>query len=404
MKAYLDVLKEVVDTGILENNRTGVKAKSVFALNFKHDLADGFPLLTTKKINPRQVFGEMFAFLTGATNTEDFRKFGCTIWDAWGLKKDYVNVVRNDTDELIKQLAEYDGVTVEEVKSVLDDLAVKRAKWEEEKITIVEELSKVEEFDAEKYGNAMADHMAKQPQSFHDILRDRGIKLSHQDVLFHKGELGPIYGKKWLEWRAQNGQTINQIKNIAETLNTDRTSRRMVVTGWDPEDVPANRYVKNPITDVAVTNSDESVQAAILSGKQALPPCHLMFILQTQWREGDVVPRLNLNLIMRSTDVPIGLPFNIASYALLLMLIAKSHGMDPGVLAINMTDCHVYEDQLELAAMQLTREPGELPTLTIPDGIHYDQPETLTPENLDRLLEGLTGYEPQAFIKYPTAV
>ncbi len=113
---------------------------------------------------------------------------------------------------------------------------------------------------------------------------------------------------------------------------------------------------------------------------------------------------LNMHVIMRSTDVPVGLPFNIASYAFLMEMIAKDFGFIAGVLSIDMTNCHIYEDQLELVNGQLERIPTDLPKFKMPEGIRFDDPSTLTRENVDRMVEAIEGYTPQAFIKFPVAV
>jgi len=177
------------------------------------------------------------------------------------------------------------------------------------------------------------------------------------------GDLGPVYGKQWRDWEGPDGRRFDQLAALVETINTNPGSRRQIVSAWNPADV----------------------------GKMALPPCHLLF--QTHVANG----RLSLQLYQRSADVFLGVPFNIASYALLTHLLSRQCGLEPGDFVWTGGDCHLYSNHLDQARLQLSREPRTLPTLTIKgradtiDGYAYDDFE-------------IAGYDPHPHIAAPVAV
>ena len=232
MKQYLDLLKHVLDHGVAKSDRTGTGTRSVFGYQMRFDLAEGFPLLTTKKLHLRSIIHELLWFLRGETNIRYLNENRVKIWDEWA--------------------------------------------------------------DAE-------------------------------------GELGPVYGKQWRSWTAPDGRCIDQITDVVNAIRTNPDSRRLIVTAWNPADVT----------------------------QMALPPCHLLF--QFYVAEG----RLSCQLYQRSADVFLGVPFNIASYALLTMMVAQVTGLEAGDFVHTLGDTHLYDNHLEQAALQLTREPRPLPQMKI---------------------------------------
>lgn len=232
MRAYLDLMERVLDRGTPQHDRTGTGTLSLFGHQLRFDLADGFPLLTTKKLHFRSILIELLWFLRGDTNVSWLRDRGVTIWDEWA-----------DAD----------------------------------------------------------------------------------------GDLGPVYGKQWRDWAAPDGSQIDQLAALVRQIVGDPSSRRQIVTAWNPADLP----------------------------RMALAPCHCLF--QTQVANG----RLSLQLYQRSADIFLGLPFNIASYAILVHLLADQCGLTPGELIWTGGDCHLYTNHLDQARLQLGRTPGPLPRLEI---------------------------------------
>ena len=410
MKPYLDVLRDVRDNGTVKGNRTGVGTKYLFSKNFRCDLRDGFPLLTTKKINPLRVIGELFGFLRGATTVQEFQELGSNIWDAWGLEDDYYRIVQLPITEYAGKLAEHKGITKDEANEELAKIEQAFADWQAEMDAVIAKVSnneivgETEEQTMMLCSEATNEVMVKKPKTVVEYLKDQGVDIFVKDIIYPQGYLGPIYGQQWTGWETSKGEVINQLKRVAHQLEHHPLSRRIIWTGWNPEFVPADKYEMIPNTNRPVNNSSDNVQASIMDGKQTLPPCHLMTILDVDVDNEKQESILNMHVIMRSTDVPVGLPFNIASYAFLMEMIAKDFGFIAGVLSIDMTNCHIYEDQLELVNGQLERIPTELPKFKMPEGIRFDDPSTLTRENVDRMVEAIEGYTPQAFIKFPVAV
>ncbi len=259
MKQYLDLIRHVLDHGEERSDRTGTGTLSVFGVQARYDMREGFPLLTTKKVLFPAVVRELLWFLRGSTNINDDLTQHTPIWDAWA-----------------------------------DD----------------------------------------------------------------NGELGPIYGYQWRNW---GGTGIDQIQGALDLIKNDPTSRRIIVSAWNVADVP----------------------------KMKLPPCHTMFQFYVQ--RG----RLDCQLYQRSADLALGVPFNIASYALLTTMMAKECGLEPGVFVHTMGDAHIYVNHIEGLKIQLEREPLERPTLTIAD------------KPLFELGYGdiqLHGYQHHPFIKFAVAV
>ncbi|HOV04198.1 MAG TPA: thymidylate synthase, partial [Kaistiaceae bacterium] len=236
MKAYLELVERILQEGVRKEDRTGTGTLSVFGHQMRFDLAEGFPVVTTKKLHLKSIIHELLWFLAGDTNIAYLNANGVSIWNEWA--------------------------------------------------------------DA-------------------------------------NGDLGPVYGHQWRSWPGRDGATIDQIANVVEQIRRNPDSRRLMVTAWNPADVD----------------------------RMALPPCHCLF--QFYVAEG----RLSCQLYQRSADVFLGVPFNIASYALLTMMMAEVTGLRPGEFVHTFGDAHLYTNHLDQARLQLGREPRALPRLKIAPGI-----------------------------------
>ncbi|MGQ0673833.1 MAG: thymidylate synthase [Hyphomicrobium sp.] len=273
MQQYLDLLRRIRDTGVRKTDRTGTGTLSIFGHQMRFDLADGFPLVTTKKLHVKSIVHELIWFLAGDTNVAYLKQNGVRIWDEWA-----------DRD----------------------------------------------------------------------------------------GNLGPVYGKQWRSWAAPDldgpsstgqGRTIDQISEAVATLKSNPDSRRIIVSAWNPADIPS----------------------------MALAPCHCLF--QFYVADG----RLSCQLYQRSADVFLGVPFNIASYALLTLMMAQVTGLKPGDFVHTFGDAHLYLNHLEQADLQLSRSPRPLPQMEI---------EASVTSIFDFRFEHftLTGYDPHPHISAPVAV
>jgi thymidylate synthase len=264
MRQYHDLLDHVMKNGTDRGDRTGTGTRSVFGYQMRFDLADGFPLVTTKKLHVKSIVHELLWFLAGDTNIRYLKENGVSIWDEWA-------------DE--------------------------------------------------------------------------------------NGDLGPVYGAQWRSWPAPDGRQIDQISWLVEEIKTNPNSRRLIVTAWNPAEVD----------------------------RMALPPCHCLF--QFNVTNG----RLSCQLYQRSADIFLGVPFNIASYALLTMMLAQATGLKPGEFIHTLGDAHIYSNHFEQARLQLQRQPKKLPEMRINPAVRdlfafrYEDFE-------------LVGYEADAHIKAPVAV
>ena len=264
MQQYLDLLERVLETGVDRDDRTGIGTRAVFGHQMRFNLADGFPLLTTKKLHIRSIIHELLWFVSGDTNIRYLQENGVSIWDEWA-------------DE--------------------------------------------------------------------------------------NGDLGPVYGKQWRHWQTYDGREIDQLAELVGMIKTNPDSRRLMLTAWNPADV----------------------------SKMALPPCHCLF--QFHVANGC----LSCQLYQRSADIFLGVPFNIASYALLTHMIARICGLQVDEFVHVIGDAHLYNNHFDQAREQISRKPGGLPQLLI----HR------TPESIDGFrFEDfeIIGYDAQSHIAAPIAV
>ncbi|KCZ56622.1 thymidylate synthase [Hyphomonas chukchiensis] len=264
MKQYLDLLSDILENGFERADRTGTGTRAVFGRQMRFDLADGFPMVTTKKLHLRSIIVELLWFLKGDTNIKYLKDNGVSIWDDWA--------------------------------------------------------------DA-------------------------------------NGDLGPVYGKQWRSWAAPDGRVIDQIQWVLDEIRTNPNSRRLIVSAWNPADV----------------------------NEMALPPCHCLF--QFNVMDG----KLNCQLYQRSADIFLGVPFNIASYALLTLMMARATGLEAGEFVHTFGDAHLYLNHVEQAKLQLSREPRPLPSITL----NPDKTDLFGWEYEDFKVEN---YTPHAHIKAPVAV
>src|ERR1700742_759218 len=264
MRQYHDLMERVLKSGVEKRDRTGTGTLSVFGHQMRFDLADGFPMMTTKKLFLKAIIHELLWFLAGDTNVRYLQDHGVGIWDEWA--------------------------------------------------------------DA-------------------------------------NGELGPVYGHQWRSWPDGHGGTIDQIANLISDIRRNPDSRRLIVTAWNPADVP----------------------------KMALPPCHCLF--QFYVANG----KLSCQLYERSADIFLGVPFNIASYALLTMMVAQVTGLRPGAFVHTFGDAHLYLNHVEQAREQLSRTPRPLPRM------HLD-PDVRSIFAFKYEHFKLTGYDPHPHIKAEVAV
>ena len=307
-KEYLDLCKYILDNGIEKEDRTGVGTKSIFGYQMKFDLNNGFPLLTTKKVNFNLVWSELLWFIKGDTNIRFLLENNNNIWNEWAFKK----WVESD---------EYNGPDMTDFghRTLVDEDFAKdykeQMKFFKEKILTDDEFSK-------KYG-----------------------------------DLGNVYGK---QWRNFNG--VDQLKNVIEQIKENPSSRRLIVSSWNPAEVDT----------------------------MALPPCHSLF--QFYVSDG----KLSCQLYQRSGDVFLGVPFNIDSYSLLTILIAKECNLLVGEFVHTLVDAHIYNNHFDQVNEQISRTPYDLPSLKINE---FQSIFDLKISDVE-----LVNYESHPFIKAPIAV
>ncbi len=301
MRQYHDLLRYILDHGDAKADRTGTGTRSVFGYQMRFDLADGFPLLTTKKLNLKAIIYELLWFLAGDTNIRYLVRHGVNIWNEWPFQHWL---------EATGQAADYP-----------------------------------------KYTDAWRDRM----KDFVQRIKDDAAFAAQW------GELGPVYGRQWRDFEG-----VDQIREVLDGIRQNPDSRRLIVSAWNPKDIPG-------------------------MVKAGLPPCHTMF--QFYISGG----RLSCQLYQRSADVFLGVPFNIASYALLTLMVAQVCGLQPGHFVHTFGDVHLYNNHIEQARLQLSRELRSLPVMM------------LNPEVKDLFAFqyedfALSGYDPHPHIKAVVAV
>jgi len=309
-QAYLDLGRKILAEGNDKSDRTGTGTRSVFGHQMRFDLSQGFPLLTTKRVPFGLIKSELLWFLKGDTNIRYLLEHNNHIWDEWAFER------------YIKSEA-YTGPDM----------------------TDFGRRSLVDEAFNEQYQHELKLFCEK-------ILADDAF-----------ADLGHVYGYQWRHWEKSTGGFIDQIKEVIDMIKTTPDSRRLIVSAWNPEDVPT----------------------------MALPPCHTMF--QFYVHEG----RLSCQLYQRSADVFLGVPFNIASYALLTHLIAHETGLEVGDFVHTLGDAHLYSNHMEQMKEQLTRSVRPAPTLQL-------NPEKQSIFDFEMEDITLAGYDPHPTIKAPIAV
>lgn len=313
--SYLNLCKQILENGTKKEDRTGTGTISIFGHQMRFNLSDGFPLLTTKLVPFRLVASELLWFIKGDTNIRYLLKHNNNIWNEWAFQK-WI------------ESEEYSGPD-------MTDFGNRSQRDKEFEKLYIEEMERFKK----------------------RILLDDNFAMKY-------GELGNVYGKQWRAWRTSTGETIDQLKNVIEMIKTNPDSRRLIVSAWNPEDVPSN---------------------------MALPPCHSLF--QFYVSDG----KLSCQLYQRSGDVFLGIPFNIASYALLTHLIAHECGLEVGEFIHTLGDAHIYINHIDQIQTQLNREPRRLPTLEINTNV-----KSIFNFELEDIK--LSGYEPHPAIKAPIAV
>ena len=267
MKQYHDLLRRITSEGIVKGDRTGTGTRSVFGHQMRFNLADGFPLLTTKKVFLKGIIHELLWFLAGDTNIKYLVDNGVHIWD-------------NDAYRYYKELCAEKNI---------------------------------------------------EPISMDEFLAASSTATPSPIDGYAYGDLNHVYGYQWRSWPKPDGSSIDQIRQVIDTIKTNPNSRRMIVSAWNVAEVE----------------------------DMALPPCHVLF--QFYVADG----RLSCQLYQRSADTFLGVPFNIASYALLTMMIAQECGLEAGEFVHTLGDTHLYLNHMEQVAEQLSREPRALPRMRL---------------------------------------
>ena len=296
MKQYLDLLRRIKNEGIVKSDRTGTGTRSVFGHQMRFDLAEGFPLLTTKKVFLKGIIHELLWFLSGDTNIKYLVDNGVHIWDN----------------------------------------------------------------DAFRYYNELCIRHGVLPVDMDTFLKAAQQRIPSPIDGYTFGDLNHVYGYQWRSWPKADGSHIDQIKQVIETIKHNPDSRRMIVSAWNVAEVD----------------------------DMALPPCHVLF--QFYVANG----RLSCQLYQRSADTFLGVPFNIASYALLTMMIAQECGLQPGEFVHTLGDTHLYLNHMEQVEEQLAREPRALPTMRL-------NPDVKSVFDFRFEDFSLEGYDPHPSIKAP---
>jgi len=370
---YLDLVKDILENGYTKGDRTGTGTKSVFGRTIRHSMKDGFPLLTTKKMAFKTMVTELLWFLRGSTNIKYLVDNGCHIWDGDAYKN--YRAKSNDID-LPENL----------FNKMIDDS-------NEKSMFPIDNPNKM--LSQEEFIN----------------------KIKTDDEFAKKwGELGPVYGAQWRRWTKfedesiehnewyKSPRPIDQIANAIHLLKTDPDSRRNLVNAWNVADLPDQVLPPCHYSFQFYTRElDETKRVKLMDkhlgviDKDKLPQHYRLYYTEKQLSEHNIPTRaISLLWNQRSVDVGLGLPFNIASYALLLEIIAKEVNMIPEEVIGNLGDCHIYLNHVDGLKEQLTRTPYELPILDIHPGIlDYDL------DKLEKDMFKILKYESHPAIKLP---
>ena len=356
-KQYQQLLQDIIDYGVEKKDRTGTGTKSIFGYTIRHKMSDGFPLLTTKKIAWKTMVTELLWFLRGDTNIKYLVDNGCHIWDGDAYK----NYLKNHKDNLIGcTIVLSNGISAEITaqhnvnRNVLITTKGRINIEGDDTITILNDTLTQEEFIN---------------------------KIKTDDEFAKKwGELGPIYGKQWRSWEAKLGymgsarydQIIDQIQNLINDLKTNPDSRRLMVNAWNVGEL--DQMVLPPCHyGFQVYTRELSLEERHDIKEQYGFDCRKLAKPSIEQLDAANIPKRAISLMwnQRSVDTFLGLPFNIASYGLLLKIIAKEVNMVPDELIGNLGDVHLYLNHIEQAKEQIDREPFELPKL----GMDYREGE-----------------------------
>lgn len=314
MRQYLNLAQHILDDGIIREDRTGVGTKSIFGHQMRFDLSEGFPLLTTKRVAFSLIKSELLWFLKGDTNIQYLLKHNNHIWDEWAFER-YV------------KSEDYKGPD-------MTDFGLRAQKDETFNQTYQKEMNKFTE----------------------RVLKDDSFAEQF-------GSLGNVYGAQWRSWPTADGETIDQIQKVIDSIKNNPDSRRHIVSAWNPDEIE----------------------------DMALPPCHTLF--QFYVANG----KLSCQLYQRSADVFLGVPFNIASYALLTHLIAYETDLEVGEFVHTLGDAHLYLNHFEQIKRQLRRDTKSLPQLEL-----NSDKKSIFDFEVDDIK--ITNYNPHKGIKAPIAV
>jgi thymidylate synthase len=376
-KSYQALLQDILDNGVVKSDRTGTGTISVFGRQIRHKMSEGFPLLTTKKVHWNSIVTELLWFLRGDTNIKFLLDYDCHIWDGDTYKN-------------------YEKITNDfQLENPIDDFIIK---------TIRGEMIKIETEDGDDY------IILTQKEFINKIKTDNEFAKKW-------GDLGPIYGKQWRQWQGwmdMNGNEkgslwYDQILQLVHSLKTNPDSRRLMVSAWNVGEL--DQMVLPPC------HYGFQVYTRELSEDERYDLCAAQKSKMTAISEEDYVkyniPTRAISLMwnQRSVDTFLGLPFNIASYALLLEIIAKEVNMIPEDLIGNLGDVHLYKNHIEQAKEQIEREPYSLPTIQITERNWYQHQlvkERLGPKTFRDIILSyrpdcfeLIGYESHPKIKAP---
>lgn len=330
MKQYLALMNAIKENGVLTSDRTGVGRIRTFGHQLRFDMADGFPMVTTKKGYFGSVKKELEWMVSGKDSSSELKANGCGIWDMWEVKEDHID------DFIVKYLP---GFTEAEVRLMKHEMMTRYLG----SIGPIYGPNWRSVVNTRDYG--FGNYLNQPLASDHELLAKTEYSNAVISGSISEAEL-PEEG--YLE--SYNHLHLDQLQRAIHLLKTDPYSSRIVVSAWVPDAIPFEGI---------------SPQHNVLLGKGALAPCHMAYqFFAAPSPEGN---KLSLQLYQRSADVPVGVPFNIAQYSLLLMIVAKHVGMIPHEFIWTVGDAHIYADQLGLVDTQLFREPLKMPTLVLPE-------------------------------------